>query len=374
MARILFILGAGASAQAGCPVMSDFIERARTLRHTSNDTEFARHFDVVHRFKEVLQRAYAKAKLDTENIESVFSALEMAIATGYLANTDASDLKQVRQSLLHVIARTLELTQRFTIKRVDHPERKFYFYGPAGYTDLCSLISELTHASRAERHQVGVISFNYDCGLDVAMKMSRIGPDYCLNGKATQDSALMIPLCKLHGSLNWYLTPKSDLTPLSPISFIDPLEGFNDNLKETKDGDGRLSLLSRLGQFKDEQSRSPFIVPPTDAKSEGRNAIAPVWRRAGQLLREAEHIYVMGYSIPESDQFFRTLFAICMTSDTIVRKVGVFDPSRAPFQRLSEMIGPAISSKQGVFKHYEKRFEDGVKELHNQFLRDNWIL
>jgi hypothetical protein len=35
-----------------------------------------------------------------------------------------------------------------------------------------------------------------------------------------------------------------------------------------------------------------------------------VWRTAAQHLSEAEHIFIIGYSLPETDQFFRYLYGL----------------------------------------------------------------
>jgi hypothetical protein len=69
-----------------------------------------------------------------------------------------------------------------------------------------------------------------------------------------------------------------------------------------------------------------MIGPPVWNKTHYHQALATVWRRAAQDLSEAQNIFVIGYSLPESDQFFRYLYALGTVGSTRLRRVWVFDP------------------------------------------------
>ena len=79
--RLFVILGAGASSEAGAPLMKDFVNTARDLfqdrqgRVSSVFTAMA-----------ALARSQAKATLDLQNIEEVFSAFELASLVQRLGN------------------------------------------------------------------------------------------------------------------------------------------------------------------------------------------------------------------------------------------------------------------------------------------------
>ena len=47
MSEIVFILGAGASREAGAPLMLDFLDKADQLRKSGRVNEFKPHFDRV---------------------------------------------------------------------------------------------------------------------------------------------------------------------------------------------------------------------------------------------------------------------------------------------------------------------------------------
>jgi len=50
---------------------------------------------------------------------------------------------------------------------------------------------------------------------------------------------------------------------------------------------------------------SPVIVPPTWNKTQNAPSIATVWREAANQLSDAENIFVSGYSLPQTDEFFK---------------------------------------------------------------------
>lgn len=80
MSRNVFILGAGASAQAGAPLMTTFIGTAQDiLRGTPSLYPKEReYFDLVFRARTLLQHVHSKSELDINNIESLFGVFDMA--------------------------------------------------------------------------------------------------------------------------------------------------------------------------------------------------------------------------------------------------------------------------------------------------------
>ena len=70
MAKTVFILGAGASADAGAPLMATFLDRAREEwrdEGTQDAPAFAAVFDGISH----LRLVHSKSKMDFTNIESV---------------------------------------------------------------------------------------------------------------------------------------------------------------------------------------------------------------------------------------------------------------------------------------------------------------
>jgi hypothetical protein len=90
-----------------------------------------------------------------------------------------------------------------------------------------------------------------------------------------------------------------------------------------------------------------------------------VWGRAARELEEAKYIFVLGYSLPETDQFFRSLFALGTEGPTILNRIAIFDPNSGPVeQRFRAMLGQAALDR---FSAHNMLFESGLVQI------DNWL-
>lgn len=77
---------------------------------------------------------------------------------------------------------------------------------------------------------------------------------------------------------------------------------------------------------------------------------------------DAEHLYFIGYSLPESDSFFRFLFALGTTGPSRIRSIRVYDPdsSGAVKQRYERMLGPRT---QGKLDYQKCKFPDAIADI-----------
>jgi hypothetical protein len=118
---------------------------------------------------------------------------------------------------------------------------------------------------------------------------------------------------------------------------------------------------------RDNTTGRPVIVPPTWAKGTYYSDIKSVWRRAADEMKEAENIYVMGYSLPSTDEFFRLLFALGTAGTTRLKRFWVFDPNPDVEQKFRSILGQAAEAR---FKFFPLRFTQGLSDLISQLLRD----
>lgn len=105
----VFILGAGFSADAGAPVMSNFLQKARQLldnRESGLHDEDRKSFKRVFDFLRELRAAQAKITLDLENIERLFGLAEMDLGFG------GGNRGAFRRDLIFLILKTLERSIR----------------------------------------------------------------------------------------------------------------------------------------------------------------------------------------------------------------------------------------------------------------------
>jgi hypothetical protein len=116
MSRTIMILGAGASAQAGAPLMKDFLDIAEKVKAGDgyrNPDEASHAFQLVFKALEALRQAHAKSKIDTRNVESVFAAFEMAKLLGTLPELQPNEIEQLPSAMTRVIQDTLEQSVLF---------------------------------------------------------------------------------------------------------------------------------------------------------------------------------------------------------------------------------------------------------------------
>ena len=96
--KVVIILGAGASRDAGAPLMSNFLDVAERLLWSGDLTpEDEKSFEAVFQGLVPLQAVYAKSYLELGNIEAVFAAFEMAELLDIPLHADPTfSLTQVR--------------------------------------------------------------------------------------------------------------------------------------------------------------------------------------------------------------------------------------------------------------------------------------
>ena len=350
MSNIVFILGAGCSKPAGAPVIAEFLDTASHLHSTGQVAPKNEHFERVFKAIGSLQAVHSKAQLDLYNIESIFNAFEIANTIKKLPGFSSDEIPQVIQSLKEVIVATLENTVAFPLqnKRIGIPDS----YG--GFTDL------LRHlASNAKpKRTVSIITFNYDIAVDAALYIAGIPYDYC----TTNIDTTAVPLLKLHGSLNW-ASRRTD-NSIIPLPLQDYFKHYKVHFPEQLIT-VRVPIGSQLKEYfskysQEEVNNEPFIVPPTWNKANHYSSINSVWSRAAYDLGEAEYIFIIGYSLPETDAFFRLLYALGTVSNIPLKSIQIFNPdtSRDIQTRYISMLGSAAQAR------YQYNYDDFLHASH----------
>ena len=353
--RTVFILGAGASVHAGAPVMKNFLDVAEDLLLGGHlDSQDAKQFHAVFKGMHGLQGSLAKASMDLSNIESVFAAFEMAALLG--TGQDQVDGVKLTEAIRRLIVVTLEKTIKFPfipgeINAGPRPTEE--------YSHFTAALRDIMEADRP----VSIITFNYDVALDYAMERS-LGFSYCLDGLETPE----VHLLKLHGSLNWakWINTKRKwcVTP-RPLRGV-PLKEW----PQVVPNHVTSSVGSTMSGYRPPNSSwvrthdLPLIVPPTWSKREHQRKIRNVWRFAAQDLSQADNIFVLGYSLPETDHFFRYLFALGTMGETRIKRFLVSDPAmksdEALRRRFKALLGPLAAER---FQCWDYTFGKAIDEI-----------
>jgi hypothetical protein len=116
MSKVVFILGAGASKQCGAPLMTDFLDVASDLLRSNSVPEKRNEFERVFGAVGALQSVHSKAQLDLNNIESIFTVLELGRVIQRVPGLKSEDIEAAIAALKELIVKTLEVTMKFPVQ------------------------------------------------------------------------------------------------------------------------------------------------------------------------------------------------------------------------------------------------------------------
>lgn len=327
--RNVFILGAGFSADAGSPLINNFLDTARELFDDPDsgldDLEKAE-FRRVFEFKKRVAQSREKFRIDLDDIEQLFGLIEMS------HRLDSASA-EVRDAMVYVIAKTLQLA---TEKKRNRPHIRISPSppnAPSPWTDafhqgeqvepnlfqrdiyryFAMLLSgKFDEPAKLRSRENLVLTFNYDLVLDNAIRQIGLEPDYGLPDPLIEEGLgrQRITLLKLHGSTNWAICSSCNkVHVLQDAKFTNDPGGFRTRVCSECHGAG-LRLL---------------LVPPSWDKSEYRETMRPIWTKATEALAGAKRICIIGYSMPETDTFFKFLLTLGLADNHQLFKFVVVD-------------------------------------------------
>ena len=357
MSDTVFILGAGASKEAGVPVMNDFLKRARTLWNSGVFKDEHREFQTVFNAIGKLQLLHSKSRFNIQNLEEVFSVFEMAKVLGKLGDFSPNEINSIINSLKKVITKTIEHELKFPVQKREK------IVSPVQYGNFSKLLHFLTKVAQPKQ-SVSIITFNYDIAVDFALnESSYISYNYGFEEeKSNKDD---IVLLKLHGSINWGKCFKCQ--KILPWKLGIYLMGHGVSVgyegKEVS-----IPIGSQLHEYEHCPGyflhNEPVIIPPTWDKFYHRNKISQIWKKAASELSEAANIFVIGYSYPETDAFFKYLYSIGSVGDAIIENFWVFNPDKKLEPHFKNLLGEASINS---FKYISEGFGYANGEIEKLF-------
>ena len=256
---LLLFLGAGFSAYAGAPVMSEFLSRARE------------------RLPENLLRSidpgfycagYATGEWD--NLETAYGAAvfrQAVFGLGY-----------------RVATRVPRFTPSYSGPNIGEVVEGFEraiacLYGEAVLEEQERWVDYHSDFFRhlLREYHVGIVTTNYDLVVETALRRIDRASTYSVSrsGCGLEDCTAIL---KLHGSVNWPWTRESD--PPNVDTDAEPV-------------------------------KRAWLVPPTWKKD---RLPAAIWRAAVDLMGRAEKVLIVGHSFPATDVHLDYLFAEGMST------------------------------------------------------------
>lgn len=326
----VYILGAGISAPAGAPLISNFLDKIQEIYEKPQllpDTSEHDHFKRVLDYRDKISTIRRKIKCNLENIEELLGLLEADIAWG---NED----KTLKYDYIYTILKTLEITtNQYKLKKnIDIGSCGIHGSGQilnsilekAGpqekpSTSLYHLFAYLIRSNISQESNASidtVITFNYDLLLDKAFNDVKAKIDYGIKGEGITDSRNIpetdykaVLYLKLHGSANLCIC-----TQCKGIHILSPEKSLLADIKQ-------LSCSSC-----NQRKLQPMIIPPVWNKFMYQQNFERVWQRALKELQEAKRIVIIGYSIPLTDIFFNYLIRLGY-KNRIEKKLIVINPN-----------------------------------------------
>ena len=353
MSKIVFILGAGASAHTGAPLMHNFLDEASRIHRSAQLSEDAQEdFEIVFTAISKLQGVHSKSQLDINNLEAVFNAFETAAMIEKLPGSSPTEIASILNSFKQLIVHTIEQTTRF-------PVNGGYTRGHSGYLKFADLVSDIKKKHQPESFST-TITFNYDVCLDVALHLKKLSPDYGLSKQLRQSPLLL----KLHGSINWARENSKSKILHAAFTRINRFIGDKGDPLWFSYKIGSKIQSHFAGQHSVESI--PVIIPPAWNKADYHGQISKVWQRAAIELEEAEHIFIIGYSLPETDAFFKLLYALGTVGDTPLKRIEVFNPDQSgeTEKRFRDLMGPGALAR---FKYHPLKFGEAIPVIRSYF-------
>jgi hypothetical protein len=360
MSNIVFVLGAGASQQAGAPLMGNFLDVASDLLRANKVQDKRDDFERVFSAIGGLQAVHSKAQLDLNNIESIFTALELGRIIKRVPGIDELEVEATISSLKELIVKTLETT-------IEFPTNRSYIGVPEPYGSFAGLVKYLRQEAFPEQ-TVSVITFNYDIGADIALFRENLGPNYIVEPAPGTQNA--VDLLKLHGSLNWATVRGTG--KIRPLHLRDY---FNKYSLQWPSEHSRIKVPigSQLQEYFTKYDKSgieieanPVIVPPSWNKADYHQALTDVWAAAAKHLSEAESVFIIGYSLPQTDSFFRHLYALGSVGAAALRRIFIFNPDESGDTdgRFQALLGSGARSR---YEYYPVTFDKAMPVIKDLF-------
>lgn len=361
---IVIVLGAGASKCAGAPVMNDFFDTMRRLYKRGklevDEYKYRRILDYVR--GQLLASCNIKSQIDTDNIEAVYSSIEIIRLIDGIKNDRFECTRVDAENYIKYLEELIQLTLEASIV---FPRDEIGIAPHIPYQKL----AELLETYRLKRKfPVTIVSFNYDNVIDFALESC--GVKYRYGFENFKDNFPRVNLYKLHGSLNWGLNQNSGEIIVHPIELGNIANNLHqyDQIRDRVTGAHLKFRSDGWRALSDEDIRFPFIIPPSSNKLESQLQLRKIWSQAATALNQSEVIIFAGYSLPESDVFFKHFFALSTFGPAEFEEIVVINPDTNAFDRVKDLISPLEVRKDRI-RHIPRSFEESIDEIGSTFDR-----
>ncbi len=307
--KTVYMMGAGASAAEGAPVVGNFL---RTAYAFFKREQYYRELDIVWEFLEYFYGR--KTRIDSEDCLDNYPGIDelFNIVDWYLLHDQAfsvrfplARLHDLKTALVKLISMTLDRS----LPPVDGIHHGF-----------------VARVLNAGRNASTFISLNYDIILDRAIRAGGYGVEYGFYGNHGEhlQSPDRVPLYKLHGSLNWSFCP-----------LCGEISEHNERVAHLliEEGNSITCLNCGMGN-----SRA-VIIAPTLYKSYKISRLHNVWDSAGLAVSRCDRLVIVGYSLAPSDTSIIAMLKRALNAPDKNREIIVINPNEKACLRYRQIFG-----------------------------------
>jgi len=306
--KTVYVMGAGASAAEGAPVVRNFLRIAhRYFKEERNDIDL----EIVWEFLEYFYGTRKKIKSEDDldkylGIDELFNIVDW-----YLLHNQAFSLR-FPMPRLYELKSALVMMISLTLERSLPPDKGIHH----------SFVSEVM-SSCDERPTF--ISLNYDIVLDKAVRATGYGLEYGFYG--SHDDHLKtrgkVPLYKLHGSLNWTLCP-----------LCGEISEHEEKVAHLLFTESSITCLNCGGE-----NLQSVIIAPTLYKSYNISRLHNIWDSAGGAISRSDRLVIIGYSLAPADTSIIATVKRALNVPDRKREMVVINPSRRVCSRYRQIFG-----------------------------------
>ena len=153
---------------------------------------------------------------------------------------------------------------------------------------------------------------------------------------------VLLPLIKIHGSINWYYRDE-DMDSTKDLELSDPQITGNPT-----------SSTARLNRV--------AIIPPTWIRQNNRKSIfSNLIRQAIRHIQNAKRIVIIGYSMPNTDSYFKYVLAAALNDLSRKPKIEVWVKDQKDANDMKKSLYSIFNDKIKPEVKYEYQNEFGVR-------------
>lgn len=310
MERIVYLLGAGFSAPLGLPVMKNFISKSRDMTSNDKSGKYSYFENIFEKIKDV---SYLKSFINSDlfNIEEILSILEM----GFFVGDKTINIKDFKKYIKDVIS----------------------FYTPSiDFNPKNLMISNWNDFVFGRDHKLNFyglfICYLFQLRIEKTIKI--VSTENILKFETKQIIR------------NGNLVRKYDIVTLN---YDEMIENFIKLINKTYTDTSELKL-GTTNDFNDDSSNnikyaklhgsiSTEIMLPTWSKNISPS-LAINWELAYNILRKANEIRIIGYSLPASDNYIKYLLANAFKDSENLKNIDVItlDPDGETRERYRNLF------------------------------------